>query len=184
MLEQSVPEGLHPVVGKASRWRRSWRTVSYGRDPMLEQGKSVRSPLPEEEGAAETTGMECLSCEERLRELGLFSLEKRRLQGHLIAAFQYLKGACKKDGDKLFSRACCDRRRVMLVYTYIHTWVRGGERDNGHELKHRRVPLNIRKHSFTVRVTEHWHRLPREVVESPSLEACKTHPDIVLGDQL
>ncbi|KAK4825433.1 hypothetical protein QYF61_027374 [Mycteria americana] len=56
-------------------------------------------------------GMENLSCEERLRELELFSLGKRSLQGDLIAAFQYLKGAYKKDGDKLFSRACSDRTR-------------------------------------------------------------------------
>jgi len=45
----------------------------------------------------------------------LFSLEKRRLQGDLRAACQYLKGAYGKDGDKLFSRACCDSTRVMVL---------------------------------------------------------------------
>jgi len=43
--------------------------------------------------------------------MGLFSLEKRRLQGHLLEAFQYLKRACKKDGEEHFTRACSDRTR-------------------------------------------------------------------------
>ena len=41
----------------------------------------------------------------------MFSLEERRLRGDLTAAFQCLKGTHKKDGDRLFSRACCNRTR-------------------------------------------------------------------------
>ncbi|PKU39979.1 hypothetical protein llap_9718 [Limosa lapponica baueri] len=49
-------------------------------------------------------GLEHLSCEDKLRELGLSSLEKRKLQGNLIMVFQYLKGAYSRDGEELFIR--------------------------------------------------------------------------------
>ncbi|KAK4824526.1 hypothetical protein QYF61_016106 [Mycteria americana] len=110
-------------------------------------------------------GLEHLSYEERLRELGLFSLEKRRLQGDLIVSFQHLKGAYKKDGDKLFSRACHNRTR-----------------GNGFKLKEGRFRLNTRKTFFMMRVMEHWSRLPREVVDAPSLETFKVRLDGALSN--
>ena len=59
-------------------------------------------------------GMEHLSYKDKLRELGLFNAEKRKLRGDLRVVFQYLKGSYRKEGERLLSRVCSDRTREKM----------------------------------------------------------------------
>jgi len=78
--------------------------------------------------------------------------------------FQYFKVAYKKAGERLFERVCSERTR-----------------SNDFKLKESRFRLHVRKKFFTMRVVKHWNRLPREVVDAPSLKAFKARLDRVLG---
>ncbi|KAJ7404062.1 hypothetical protein BTVI_73973 [Pitangus sulphuratus] len=87
--------------------------------------------------------LEHLFYEESLRELGLFSLEKRRQRRKFNNVCMYLKDGCQEDGGRIFLVVPGNRTRGSLQ-----------------KVENKKFHLNMRK-NFTVRVTAYWNRFPQ-----------------------
>lgn len=92
-------------------------------------------------------GMEHRCYGEKLRQLGLFSLQKKRFWADFVVAFQYTKTAYKEDGERLLTKAYNDRTR-----------------GNSFKLKEDRFGVYIRMIFFMMRIMGHW----KEVLQRPS----------------
>lgn len=102
------------------------------------------------------TGLEGMSCEERVRTHELSRLEERKLRGDLIAFCNSLRRGNGEESGSLFSLVNCNRAR-----------------GNGAKLHQWMCRQDIRKNFCTVRVVKCWNRLPSEVIDAQCLLVIK-----------
>ena len=96
--------------------------------------------------------------------MGLFSLEKRRLRGDLMATYKFIRGDHQDLGDRLFTSA-----------------PQGTMKLNCHKLKQDRFRVDRRKNFFPVRAPRVWNSLPAEVVQAPTMNTFKSKLDAYLA---
>ena len=106
-------------------------------------------------------GLSKVPYEKRLRILGLYTLEQRRLRGDLIETYKILTGRERVNPETFFTRATTTGKL------------------RGHHLKLfvPRCRTNTRKQFFSVRVVSHWNGLPSKVVEAESVNSFKNRLD-------
>ena len=102
--------------------------------------------------------------EERLSELNLFSLTKRRLRGDLIEVFKIIKGIENMDIEKYFT---IDTSNIT--------------RNNGYKIVGKRFQTNEAKHFFFNRVVNVWNGLPSNVIDCSTTEIFKKRLDVYLA---
>ena len=109
-------------------------------------------------------GMSQLNYGERLKALKLPTLAYRRLRGYLIETFKIIHGYYDKDATQ-----------------FLKLWTNEAERSSPRGQQFKLYPqqfeYDIRKYSFTVRVTKHWNALPDEIVKAPSINSFKNRLD-------
>ena len=110
-------------------------------------------------------GLKGMPNEDRLKELNLYSLERRRFRGDLIEVFKIVKGFNKLTAENYFSQVTENRTRG-------HRW----------KLKKGIFRTEGRRSFFTERVVNHWNRLPDRVVEAETIGSFKSRLDAVMNN--
>ena len=106
------------------------------------------------------SGLKSEDYEDRLKELGLTSLEERRHRADMALVHSVMHGHSDVNVDDWFQKADISARATRVTTGALNVRPRYGR-------------LEVRKHSFTVRVTTNWNSVPRELKQKTSTNSFK-----------